>query len=113
MAGGHTNHNKLSQDFIGSSTPPPTWLSPSLPRASVLSHRRPLSPPSLSPRPSLSVCRVAVISHRVELAEAVNTPLLRLRTQSDPATSASLMPFPRENTRVEEKQRFVAGAVTQ
>lgn len=51
--------------------------------------------PSFSPRPSLSLCCVAVIFHRGELAEAVNTPLLRLWTQSDPATSVSLMPLPR------------------
>ncbi|KAG7214837.1 hypothetical protein INR49_010729 [Caranx melampygus] len=39
--------------------------------------------------------RGEVIFHRSELAEAVNTLLLRLRTQSDPATSVSLMPLPR------------------
>lgn len=51
--------------------------------------------PSFSPQPSFFLGCVAVIFHRSELAEAVNTPLLRLRTQSDPATSVSLMPLPR------------------
>lgn len=50
---------------------------------------------SFSPWPSFSLCCVAVIFHCVELAEAVNTLLLRLWTQSDPTTSVSLIPLPR------------------
>lgn len=67
----------------------------SLPRSPPLCLSYPSLLPSFSTRPSLALCCVAVIFHRGELAEAVNTPLLRLRTQSDPATSMSLMPLPR------------------
>lgn len=71
--------------------PPSTSLPPSPPRC--LSY--PSLSPSFSPWPSFCLCCVAVIFHRGELAEAVNTLLLRLRTHSDPATSVSLMPLPR------------------
>lgn len=70
---------------------PPTSLPPSSSLClSYLSLSR-----SFSPWPSFSLCCVAVIFHCAELAEAVNTLLLRLWTQSDPSTSVSLIPLPR------------------
>lgn len=90
MARVHTNHSELSQDLSCSCTPP-TSLSRSLLSYLLVCLSHHLSHPSTS----FSLCCVAVIFHRGELAEAVNTLLLRLRTQSDPATSVSLMPFPR------------------
>ena len=54
----------------------------------------PLSP-FFSAWPFLSPRCVAVIFHRSEQAEAVNTPLLGLRTQCDPTTSVSLTLLPR------------------
>ena len=64
------------------------------PSVRLISHRPSLWS-SFSHQPSFSLCSVEVIFHRDELAKAVNTLLLSLWTQSDPATSVSLMPLPR------------------
>lgn len=72
-----------------------TWTPPRLiiytPQSSLfpplcVSHLSFLLPPSFSPLPSLPVCYMLVIFHGGLPVEAVNTPLLRLQTQSDPAT---------------------------